>query len=276
MGGVVGAMVSPLLSRKNATVVPGPAPVAAPTAKPRKPRPATVAPAAAEPAPKQPETVVPEPAPVPAVPKHALAPAKHRNPLHVAGLSEPAMPSAPKAAVAPQPAAPSAIAVEQALIAQAMKGLRQGRDARGALGLLAQYAERFPSGALASEASMLRIEALLALGRQDEALLALDGVSLASMPNRDEQLVVRGELRAGRLRWLEAKQDFDQVLRGRDLPAASDRIRRLQERALWGRASARTQIGDQAGARADLALYLRYFPAGRFAESAASLLKGVP
>lgn len=121
---------------------------------------------------------------------------------------------------------------------------------------------------------MLRIEALLYLGRRDEALSALDRAPLASLPNRDEQLVVRGELRAADQRWRAAEQDFDEVLRERGLPAPSARVRDLQERALWGRAAARSRLGNQDGARADLQLYLRHFPAGRFAGPAASLLKG--
>jgi hypothetical protein len=123
---------------------------------------------------------------------------------------------------------------------------------------------------------MLRIEALLALGRQGEALSVLDRVPLASLPNRDEQLVVRGELRAANRRWREAKQDFDETLGERGLPAASAKARNIQERALWGRAAARSRLGDQDGARADLDLYLRHFPGGRFAGPAASLLKGEP
>jgi hypothetical protein len=104
----------------------------------------------------------------------------------------------------------------------------------------------------------------------------LDRVPLASLPNRDEQLVVRGELRAGKARWREAEHDFDDVLKAPGLPAASTKVRSIQERALWGRASARSRLGDQDGARADLNLYLRHFPGGRFAGPAASLLKGVP
>jgi len=53
---------------------------------------------------------------------------------------------------------------------------------------------------------VLRIEALLALARRDEALSILDGIGLASLPNPDEQLVVRGELRAGKARWVGARR----------------------------------------------------------------------
>jgi TolA-binding protein len=179
-------------------------------------------------------------------------------------------------AIPPPPVASSRIAVEQALLGQAMKVLREGHDAPTALALLAQHAERFPEGALASEASMVRVEALLALGRRSEALSALDGIALASLPNRDERFVARGELRATDGRWSEAQQDFDQALRSHNLPATSTKARNIQERALWGRAAARSRLGDQAGARADLELYLRHYPSGKFAGPASSLLKGVP
>jgi len=190
--------------------------------------------------------------------------------------NEPTPPTAPSDASNPAPGAPSPIAVEQSLLGQAMRMLRDGHDARKALALLAQHAERFPKGALASEATMLRIEALLALGLRDQALSVLDRTPLASLPNRQEQLVVRGELRAANGRWRESKQDFDEALGERSLPAASVRIRNIQVRALWGRAAARSRLGDQDGARADLDLYLRHFPGGRFAGPAASLLQGTP
>jgi tetratricopeptide (TPR) repeat protein len=157
-----------------------------------------------------------------------------------------------------------------------MRTLRIGRDARTALVLLAQHDERFPRGAFTAEATVLRIEALLALGRRDEALAVLDEAPLPSLPNRDEQLVVRGELRAEHGRWRDAARDFDEALTGRALPATSAKERTLHERALWGRAAARSRLGDHPGARADLDLYLRYFPDGLFAATAALLLKGAP
>jgi TolA-binding protein len=78
--------------------------------------------------------------------------------------------------------------------------------------------------------------------------------------------VVRGELRARAQRWREAAADFDQAL------AHASGTSAWQERALWGRAVARTQAGDQAGARADLQLYLGRYPTGRFASEATRLL----
>ena len=285
MGGVVGAALSPFWTRREPVVVVSPTLVVAPTPKHRRPRPATSSPATSalsEPVPDESGPAALEPKFVPEEPRPIPAPAKHRGVVRVAILNQPTPPPAPSEApdMAPPPvvqpaSAPSPIAVEQALLGQTMKILRDGHDARTALALLAQHAKRFPGGALTSEATMLRIEALLALGLLDEALSVLDRVPLASLPS-GEQLVVRGELRAANGRWREAKQDFDEELGARGLPAASARARNIQERALWGRASARSRLGDQDGARADLDLYLRHFPGGRFAGPAASLLRASP
>ena len=286
MGGVVGAGVWPFWPKKEPKeqVVVSPE---ARVARHGKGRPVTSAPAApglleplaqeTEPATMpEIEPAAQEPRPVPDPPKPVPAPAKRRAAVRVAILTAPTPPPAPGAAPEVAPPAPSAIAVEQALLGQAMRMLRDGHDARTALSLLTEHGERFPKGALSAEETMLRIEALLALGQRDEALAVLDRVPLASLPNRDEQLVVRGELRAANRRWREAKQDFDEELEAHVLPAASARARAIEERALWGRASARSRLGDLDGARADLDLYLRYFPGGRFAGPAASLLKDKP
>lgn len=277
MGGVVGAGVWPFgpWKKPEPVVVVSPTPAPAPTPRRAKARPVTSAPDA--PAPLEPvpaEPAAPEPMPVPDPPKPVPPPAKHRAPVRVAILESPTPPPAPSAAPALAP--PSPIAVEQALLGQAVRMLRDGHDARTALSLLAEHGERFPKGALGAEETMLRIEALLALGQGDEALALLDKVPLASLPNRDEQRVVRGELRAASGRWREAKQDFDEALAAHVLPDARAKARSIQERALWGRASVGSRLGNQDGARADLELYLRHFPAGRFAGAAASLLKGVP
>jgi tetratricopeptide (TPR) repeat protein len=147
-----------------------------------------------------------------------------------------------------------------------------------ALAALDDYRVRFPSGGLAPEAGMLRAEALLQIGRKADALAELDRLSLGQMPNSDERYVLRGELRAGVGRWREALGDFDVVLRGHagesaDIGAPADtKANGRLERALWGRALARSRLGDDAGARADLQECLRRFPRGRFAPDAARLL----
>jgi len=290
-GGVVGAVVSPLLARRKSAVVVAPTPAIAPTLRHPKARTASASPTAPglpDPIPGESAPAVPdeEPRSVPREPQRVVASARSRSGATSAVTTEIKPPVVEPPPVEPPPVertpvvsplvVASPIAVEQALLGQAIRTLRDGHDAGTALALLAQYAGRFPGGAFASEATVLRIEALLALGRGHEALVLLDGVSLASLPNQDEQRVVRGELRAADRRWREAAQDFDDALRGRDLPTTSPRARSLQERALWGRAAARSRLGDQAGARADLEVYLRDFPTGRFSAAAASLLRGAP
>jgi len=154
----------------------------------------------------------------------------------------------------------------QAMIAQAMRSLRNDHDPTGALEILTRHAALFPQSPLNSERSVLEVEALLAMGRRDEALLRLDRMSLDNTPRSAERYVVRGELRARAQRWSEAGVDFDQALaHGKGSPV-------WQERALWGRAATRTHTGDQAGARADLQIYLQLYPTGRFASEAARLL----
>ena len=167
---------------------------------------------------------------------------------------------------------------EHSLLTTAVRRLRTAHDPASALAALDDYRARFPGGVLAPEAGMLRAEALLQIGRKGDALAELDRLSLAQMPNSAEPHVLRGELRAAVGRWREALADFDVVLRGHagarayiGAPTDAKAQGRL-ERALWGRALARSRLGDDAGARADLQECLRRFPGGRFASEATRLL----
>jgi hypothetical protein len=190
-----------------------------------------------------------------------------------APLAEPASLEPPRPAeVSPPP--PD----EHSLLTTAVRRLRTAHDPAFALAVLDDYRVRFPGGVLAPEAAMLRAEAFLQMGRKGDALAELDRLSLAQMPNSDEPHVLRGELRAAAGRWREALADFDVVLRGHagagaaiGAPPDAKAGGRL-ERALWGRALARSRLGDDAGARADLHECLRLFPRGRFAPEAARLL----
>jgi tetratricopeptide (TPR) repeat protein len=115
------------------------------------------------------------------------------------------------------------------------------------------------------EAVATRIDALVALGRKQEALHLLDRVSPASLPRRAERQLQRGELRASQGRWREAREDFSVVL----LPGAGGAV---AERALYGRALCASQLGDHDAARNDLLRYLERFPRGRFAPAALAAL----
>lgn len=265
MGGLVGAYwgrrqsVPPAPPSQTApSPRKNPAPARAPEAPARQPEPAPAPPAPAS------AEAIPEPAKSGAPPRTRIRPR--------VAMNQPVFVAEPP----PPPAQPSPLAVEQALIAEVLEALRDSHKPQVALGLLGEHADRFPNGVLQSEAGWLRVEALLTLGRKDEALSVLERSPVAAAPNRDEQLVLRGELRSTNLRWLEAEEDFDEVLDRHGDTLAPARTRGLQERALWGRATARSRLGDEAGARADLALYLRLFPAGRFAGMADKLLQLAP
>jgi hypothetical protein len=156
----------------------------------------------------------------------------------------------PVAARAPEP---SPLAHESRLLARAHEQLRTRRDYAGALATLDEYDRRFPAGALRSEATLARLDALVAIGKSAAALPLLDEATIRG-PRALELLVLRGELRAAAGRHGEAIQDFDRVL-ARKPPAP------LERRALYGRASSRSRLGDGAGAASDLEAYQTRFPA---------------
>ncbi len=162
---------------------------------------------------------------------------------------------------------------EQTLLARAVRSLRSERQPERALAALDEYAARYPNGNLLPEAKRLRTEVLLALGQKGAALAELSRDQADGSAGGEERRLVRGELRAAEARWAEALEDFDAVVRARAATGtATGKVRARFERALWGRASARSHLGDDAGARADLQECLRRFPQGRFAAQAAHLL----
>jgi hypothetical protein len=162
-----------------------------------------------------------------------------------------------------QPAA-SALALETPLLADALARLRQHRDAAGALAALEVYDARFPRGTLRGEADRTRVDALLMLGRDGDALEVLGRLTLRSQGRDQELRVIRGELAAA-TSCERAVADFNAVLAAAPAPA-------LAERALHGRASCLARTGDASGAARDLREYLRRFPEGRFAAEARTAL----
>ncbi len=251
---------------------PAPAPAAArPTPAPRRvalvdrhaPPPRRAAPAPAAPAP----TIAPREVPVdpPRTPTPAPAP---RAPASAVGAGAlPARPEplhAPIRATAPPalgaPAAPSAVAAETAILRRALLKLRRERDPAGALRELDEHARRFPQAIAREEAAHARVDALLLLGRNADALGVLDTLSLGAEARAVELRLLRAELR-GKTSCARALPDFDAVVAQAGPPT-------LAERALYGRATCRLRAGDEAGARRDLAEYVRRFPGGRFASLA--------
>ena len=162
--------------------------------------------------------------------------------------------------------APSELARESRLVASAIAKLRQDGDAEAALIILDQHRVEFASGALRAEATATRIEALLRLGRNPQALALLDAQSLSAKGVGREMLVARAELRADKGRYSAALRDFDLLL------SLWGKIDAVAERALYGRATCRAKSGDWDGARRDFEKYLASFPQGRFAEQARAAL----
>jgi hypothetical protein len=178
------AVVAP---KPVATVVAGPAPVA-----PRK------------------EPAVLETAPLPAVaPETVVAPVQPRvarsaPPVRAAPVvanDEPApqmvapvalTPAAPVVNQAPDPSAPAApastLAAEVSMLDQARNAVA-AKSGERALDVLGRYARQFPSGTLALEASVLRIEALFLAGSPAATTLARE--FLAAHPTSTHATKIR-------------------------------------------------------------------------------------
>jgi TolA-binding protein len=158
------------------------------------------------------------------------------------------------------------LARESRWLASAIAKLRQEGQPEQALAILDQHQSELGSGPLAAEAKATRIEALLRLGRNDQALALLDGQRLSARGLEREMLVARAELRTEKRRISAAIHDFDLLLSS---PRRADEI---TERALYGRAICRAKSGDREGSRGDFTQYLNAFPQGRFAHEARSAL----
>jgi hypothetical protein len=244
-GGALTAATSRLF-RRTATEEPAPRPVPATPARAAELK-ATPDPELAAPPETARETVVARPRRPATVPKPA-----------------PSVEPAPK----PKTAPPSALHEEAAILGAALRRLREGNDAAGALALLDEHDRRFgDAAALADEARRTRIEAWLQQGERARALAALDALSLRPWGRGRELRAARADLRAEAGRCQEALGDFEALLAGDG--AASDAV---AERALFGRASCRARQGDVTASRADLQRYLVRFPNGAFAARARAAL----
>jgi hypothetical protein len=192
--------------------------------------------------------------PQPSLPTQPLSPPVDEAPTPVADL--------PSSAAFPAAAASvgsSRLGLEAASLEAALSALRGGgaERAQKALRALDQHLRDFPAGALELEARVARVDALLTLGRRQDARRELSALPIERVGRKNELRLIRAELRAdddcG-----AALSDF-QVLVDAPLPAA------FAERALFGRGACLLKLGDHAGAERDFARYLERFPSGRFA-----------
>ena len=170
---------------------------------------------------------------------------------------DPARPAPPAASAPVQPTpAPVAAGPTRSPAAghlkEVVRALRVDHTPRSALERLDRYAPELVGTAFAEEALLLRVEAMLALKQQPEALRLLDGTSLANAASSSVLLLTRGQLRANANRCAEALGDFDLILA---------RTHRPPKQALLGRAQCKQKLGDSKGAQADLDRLHREFPA---------------
>jgi len=193
----------------------------------------------------------------------AVQPSRSHSPAPEAPAAvEPPLPepAANGAFPAPAPAASSSrLGQEAASLAAALSALKAGGkdNASRALQGIEQHLQRFPRGALELEARVVRVDALLVLGRRQEARRELSALPLESVGRKNELRLIRAELRADD-DCRAALADF-QVLVEQSLPGA------WAERALFGRGACLLKLGDKAAAERDFARYLERFPDGRFA-----------
>jgi hypothetical protein len=182
-------------------------------------------------------------------------------------VARPETPAGAAAGLAFEGPAPAdgALVEEAQLLAVALRKLRQERAPAAALDLLDQYRARFPSGALAAEATVARIDALLVMGRRTAALEVLGALSLSGYSRRRELLVLRGELQTEAGDCAGALLDLDDVAR----VAVGDLI---EERAIYGKAVCLARLKERREASATLHTYLRRFPRGHFVRSALEAL----
>jgi hypothetical protein len=200
--------------------------------------------------------VVSEP---PLVPQPSLPRVPRAAPLAEPAAAEPEPRPSVGAFAPPTPAQISPLGLEAGSLEAALTALRGGGVARAtqALRLLDQHLREFPHGTLELEARVARVDALLVLGRRDDARRELSTLPIERVGRKNELRLIRAELRADQ-DCSAALSDF-QVLVEQPLPVV------FAERALFGRGACLLRLGDDAGAERDFARYLERFPNGRFA-----------
>jgi hypothetical protein len=110
------------------------------------------------------------------------------------------------------------IAREGESFASVLRTWRRTRDSGAALSGLDDHDRHFGAGQMALESRLLRVEILLADGREREALVLLDRLDLGSgtIPRGRELLTVRGELRIKSGRCDDGRADLASIAGGDD------------------------------------------------------------
>lgn len=200
------------------------------------------------------------PGPGPLAPQKSLPVRPRQATPDAPAPAEPALRELGPSVALSAPAPSSRLGQEAASLAVALSALKAGgRDnAARALQAIDQHVQKFPRGALELEARVARVDALLVLGRRQEARRELSALPIENVGRKHELRLIRAELRADD-DCRAALGDFT-VLVEQSLPGA------LAERALFGRGACLLKLGDKAAAQRDLAQYLERFPNGRFAE----------
>jgi hypothetical protein len=204
-----------------------------------------------------------EPDPLPPPPAGSASVLPPADPAPLSPNADPA-PLSPNADPDPPPR-PGPLAEEAAALGEAVALLRQEGNAPAALAALDRYRRRHPRGTLRTDAALVRIEALLLLGRRERALQVVEALPAEAVETSLELRLLRAELRAP-ADCAAALPELDALL-ARPLPAP------LAERALYGRGGCRLRLGDRAGARQDLEAYRARFPGGRFIADVARHLR---
>lgn len=168
-----------------------------------------------------------------------------------------------KPAVKTVPAPEDSLLAESQLIAKAAQILRAQQNPEQALALLEEHAKTFSPPALADEARLLRIEALIAAQHTEQALTLLQKTDA---PRTDTQRLVEAQL-------LAQLQQCGEALKKLEPLTVLTVSATVQEQALISRAACASVVGDFAGSQQALQHYLERFPSGRFAEQARQRLE---
>jgi hypothetical protein len=185
--------------------------------------------------------VIPSPSPTPTT-APAVVPS---SPPSVAGVAPNPVPASTSTATAPSPQGAGKY------LAETIHWLRKEHAPASALRLLDRHEAELIKAGFGHETLILRVEALVALGRRSEVLRLLDAASLTHVAASRALLVTRGELRAAANRCAEGLGDFELVLA---------RSQQVDRQALTGRALCRKRLGDLAGAGADIQRLREEFP----------------